>query len=199
MEQKIRNLKCLGCGAPISPDQKRCRYCKREIYISSFSSVLQQSEYDFERTRRFYKEREGQEDQPGLDHAEGMCYLRLSMYDEAYACFEKAIRKNFDDSETYFLAAIALLKGKNPFRLLKKEVDTAMTLVKDALSIEAAPIYYYFLAYLTYDYYGRKLLRAQVPWQTWLQKALEAGVSQGDREEFHKITHTKEPDAFRRG
>jgi pentatricopeptide repeat protein len=198
MEQKVKNLKCLGCGAPISAQQKRCRYCKREIYISSFSSVLQQSEYDFARLQRFYKESAGQEEQnPDLCNAQGMCYMRLGQYDKAYTMFEEAIRRNFDKSETYFLAAAALMQGKNPFKMMKKDVDRAITLLTDAASIENAPVYYYFLAYLTYDYYGRKFLRAKVPWQVWMQKAVESGLSTDETKELHTFLHTPQPDALK--
>lgn len=200
MEQKIKDLKCLGCGAPISMHQKRCRYCKREIYISSFSSVLEQSEYDFARLQRFYQESAGEgEGAPDLYNSQGMCYMRLGQYEKAYSSFEEAIRRNFDRSETYFLAAAALMQGRNPFKMLKKDVDRAITLVTDASSIENAPIYDYFLAYLTYDFYGRKYLRSKVPWQVYLQRAGENGVSVDEISELHAFLHTQQPPALKTG
>lgn len=198
MEQKIKNLRCLGCGAPISMSQKRCRYCKREIYISSFSSVLEQSDYEFERMRRFYKKTAGEQiEDPELDNSQGMCLMRLGWYEQAYEMFEKAIRKNFDRSETYFLAAAALMNGKNPFKMLKKDVDRAITLMTDAVSIENAPVYYYFLAYLTYDFYGRKYLRSKIPWQEYMQKAVESGINEGEIAELHSFLHTEQPNALK--
>ena len=54
-------------------------------------------------------------DNTELNNSIAMCYLKLKLYDKAQASFAKAIEDNFDNSETYFYAAISLLSGKKAF------------------------------------------------------------------------------------
>lgn len=52
-----------------------------------------------------------------------MCYLMLKLYDKALPAFEKAMEDNFDNSETFFYAAVCLLKGRKAFLLTRPEID----------------------------------------------------------------------------
>ena len=88
-----------------------------------------------------------------LNSSIAMCYLKLKLYDKALVAFEKAMEDNFDNSETFFYAAVCLLKGKKPFTYSRKIIDQVLEYINAALMIEERGLYYYFIAYIKYDYF----------------------------------------------
>ena len=60
-----------------------------------------------------------------LNRAAALCYMKLKMYDKASQAFEKAIEDNLDDADSYFFAAISLLKGKKAFLAKRPEIGRA--------------------------------------------------------------------------
>ncbi len=110
----------------------------------------------------------------------GMCYLKLKLYDKAVESFEKAIQDNFDNSETYFYAAVGLLKGKKAFMTPKAMIDKALEYLNAALMIENRGIYNYFSAYLKYDFYERKYLRISPSYKDELSTAYTNHVTNED-------------------
>ena len=63
---------------------------------------------------------------------------------------------DFDDSENYFYAAVCLLEGKKAIFIDKSTITQIETFINDAISIESKGVYYYFMAYIKFDYYKRK-------------------------------------------
>ena len=87
-------------------------------------------------------------DNTELNNSIAMCYLKLKLYDKAQAAFAKAIEDNFDNSETYFYAAISLLRGKKAFLAKRTDIDKIEEYIQAALMIEPKGIYYYLFAYI---------------------------------------------------
>lgn len=86
---------------------------------------------------KFYKEALADNpNNPQLNSSIGMCYLKLKLYDKALESFEKAIEDDFDNSETYFYAAVCLLKGRKAFLTPKADIDKALEYINAALMIE---------------------------------------------------------------
>ena len=125
-----------------------------------------------------------------------MCYLKLKMYDKALAAFEKAIEDYFDDSETYFYAAVCLLNGKKAFLNQRPTIDKVLEYINAALMIEPKGIYYYYLAYIKYDYFERKHFRTSPNYQEALQMAVDAGLSDYDIEQLFAILGVARPDCI---
>ena len=183
------NISCPGCGAPVSTDQQTCEFCGRPVVISTFNSVLSMSPLEVNKYANSYKKSLTEHpDDTALNTSIAICYLKLGMYDEAYAAFSKAIVDNFDNSETYFYAAACLLKGKKAFLHTRPEIDKMLELINAALMIEPRGIYYYFLAYIKYDYFKRKFLNTTPSYKDCLAKARAAGYSQLDVAEFYRVT-----------
>lgn len=135
-------------------------------------------------------------DEPGMNRSAAMCWLEMGLYDQAEKAFCRAIEKDYDNSETYFYAAACLLHGESPFVRSKREVERALEYMQGAVSLEGRGIYYYFMAYLVYEFYARKMLRSHVSWQAYLNEAQTAGVSYEDLNDLHELLHTKIPDFF---
>ena len=135
-------------------------------------------------------------DNQTLNMSIAFCYLKLKLYDKAIPCFEKAIEDNFDNSETYFYAAIALLKGKKAFLTPRPIIDKIEEYIQAAIMIEPKGIYHYFWAYIRYDHHFRKSYRMSPNYQELLMQAKQIGLSQTDVTELYSILGVERPSCL---
>ncbi len=133
-------------------------------------------------------------DNTEINNSIAMCYLKLKLYDKAQAAFEKAVESDFDNSETYFYAAVCLLKGKKAFLAQRSDIDKAVEYINAALMIEPRGIYYYFLAYIKYDFFERKYLNTTPNYRECVQMAYSIGTSDADKEMLFNILGVAVPN-----
>ena len=194
MAHQIIDLKCPGCGAPSSTGETVCRYCGRPVIISTFNSVYTMPMPEINKYAGAYRQALTENPENGeLNRSVAMCYLKLRLYDKALEAFAKAVETDFDNSETYFYAAISLLKGQRPFVMQRSVISQVEEYINAALMIEPKGIYYYFLSYVKYDYYFCKRLNSTPSYQEALQYALQAGLSVYDVEQLYAILGTPKP------
>ncbi|AWY98613.1 hypothetical protein [Blautia argi] len=62
--------------------------------------------------------------------------------------------------------------------------------------IENLGIYYYFWAYIKYDYYTKKFLNTSPTWQELILKAQEIGLSETDVEQLYLILGIDRPSCL---
>ncbi len=197
MSQQIIELTCPGCGSRVTTNQKECEWCHKPIIISTFNSVYNMPMPEINKYAGTYKKALSENpDDKELNNSIAMCYLKLKLYDKALQAFEKAMEDNFDNSETFFYAAVCLLKGKKPFVTLRPEIDKIEEYIQAALMIEPRGIYYYFLAYIKYDYFSRKFFKTSPTYQEALDMAEQAGYSQYDVEQLFGILGVEKPNGF---
>lgn len=197
MAHQIVELECPGCGKAITTSTRQCPQCFREIVISTFNSVSGMSPLEINKQANAY--RKAMINNPNnqtLNMSIAFCYLKLKLYDKAIPCFEKAIEDNFDNSETYFYAAIALLKGKKAFLTPRLVIDKIEEYIQAAIMIEPKGIYYYFWAYVRYDHHFRKSYRMSPNYQDLLAQAEQIGLSQTDVIELYNILEVQRPDVL---
>lgn len=197
MAHQIVELECPGCGKAITTSTQQCPQCFREIVISTFNSVSGMSPLEINKQANAY--RKAMINNPNnqtLNMSIAFCYLKLKLYDKAIPCFEKAIEDNFDNSETYFYAAIALLKGKKAFLSPRSVIDRIEEYIQAAIMIEPKGIYYYFWAYIRYDHHFRKSYRMTPNYQELLAQAKQIGLSQTDIIELYKILEVERPEVL---
>jgi tetratricopeptide (TPR) repeat protein len=194
MTPQVINLNCPGCGAPVSTSQKTCEYCSRPIVIASLADTLSMPPLELNKYANAYrKELAANPDNRELNMSIAFCYLRLKLYDKALPAFEKAIEDNFDNPETFFYTAVCLLKGQKAFVASRAVIDKAEEYINAALMIEPRGIYYYFRAYIKYDYFSRKFLKTSPTWQEALQEADAAGVTDGEKEQLFVTLGAERP------
>jgi len=194
MQQTV-NLNCPGCGAPVSTSQKQCVYCNRPIVITSFRTTQSFSLPELNKYASAY--RKGLAENPDnreLNMSIAFCYLKLKIYDKALAAFEKAIDDNFDNSETFFYTAVCLLKGQKAFVATRANIDKIEEYIHAALMIEPKGLYYFFQAYIKYDYFNRKYLNTTPTWEDALQDAKGVGVSAADIEQLFTLLGVELPE-----
>lgn len=194
MSHTVIELTCPGCGARVTTGQSECEWCHKPIVISTFNSVFSMPILEVNKYASTYRKAlEENPDSFDLNNSVAMCYLKLKLYDKALPAFERAIEDNFDNSETYFYAAICLLQGKKAFLQQRPTIDKIQEYINAALMIEPKGIYYYFLAYIKYDYFARKSFRTNPTYQELLQASVDAGLSQYDIEQLYAILSVPRP------
>ncbi len=197
MAQSVVELKCPGCGAPVSTDQQECQWCHSPINIATFNSVANMTMPELGKYSRSYQQAlTTHPDDATLNKSIALVYLKLKMYDKAAAAFAKAVEDNFDDSESYFYAACCLLNGKKAFLNNRQTIDQCTEYINAALMIEPKGIYHYFLAYIGYDYFARKHLRTSPTYLESLQAARSAGLSNHDIGQLYAILGVARPSSL---
>lgn len=194
MANQVVDMKCPGCGGRVEIAQNKCPYCKGVITISTFNSVYSMPLPMVNKFAGAYREAlvnvpESRE----LNNSLAMCYLKLKLYDKALISFEKAMEDNFDNSETFFYAAICLLAGKIAFLAQRSQIDKIEEYLNAATMIEPKGVYYYFWAYIKYDYFERKYYNTTPNYKQMLERAKSAGVSQFDIEQLFGIIGVSRP------
>lgn len=196
MSYKAERLVCPGCGFPIEPGMKECP-AGHPVSISTFNSVYDMPMPLVNRYANTYKKDlvDAPDDQE-LNHSLGICYLKLKLYDKALPAFEKAMEDNFDNSESFFYAAICLLQGKKAYLHQRPTIDKIIEYINAALMIEPKGIYYYFLAYIKYDYFARKFFKTSPTYQEALAMATDAGLSEFDITQLYGILGVARPECL---
>ena len=133
---------------------------------------------------------------PELNNSIAFCYLKLKLYEKAYKSFEQAIAENIDNSESYFYAAISLLKGKKAFFATREVIDQIEEYINAATMIEPKGIYYYFHAYIKYDYFFRKHYKTEPSYGDLLHEANSLGFSLDDSNTLFAILSVEKPQGF---
>ena len=93
----------------------------------------------------------------------------------------------YTSSETYFYAAICLLKGQKAFLTQRPIIDKIEEYLNAAIMIEPKGIYYFFWAYIKRDYYERKFFKTAPNSKELMKSALDAGLSQEDVKQLTEI------------
>lgn len=192
MSYQVIELNCPGCGARISAGQTTCEWCHRPVLVSTFNSVNDMPIPELAEVTANKNEGSVLSE----SKATAIRYLKLKKYDKAVECFDKAIEENFDDSEVYFYAAICCLNGKKAFVASRNVINQILEYINAAISIEPKGIYYYFEAYIKYDYFFRKHFNILPDYKECLNMAENVGVSPYDIDEFYSILNVERPSGI---
>jgi len=199
MSLDIVKIDCPGCGAPVNISQKTCIYCEKPVIISSFNSVYSMPLPEVNKYANTYnKLLVESSNNKAIYNSIAICYLKLKLYDKALLSFEKAIEDNFDNSETFFYAAICLLKGNKAFLAQRPTINKIEEYINAATMIEPLGVHYYFLAYIKYDYFHRKFLKTSPSYEEALQMAFDNGLTECDSEQLFTVLGVAKPEVFSR-
>lgn len=197
MGQQVIELNCPGCGARVNTGQKECEWCHKPIVISTFNSVYSMPMPEVNKYVGTYRKALSENpDNKELNKSIAICYLKLRILDKALTAFEKAIEENFDDSELYFYAAVCALGGKKAYLNQRPTIDKALEYINAALMIEPKGIYYYFLAYIKYDYFARKHFKTSPDYQECLALACDVRLSDYDIERLFTLLNVIRPEVM---
>lgn len=144
----------------------------------------------------------GSERDPKLNVSLGMFHLLKGGYEFAENYFRKVI-DDLDPSnpDAYFYYALAQLKGRKPFLLLRPDINR----IEESLNMAEAfaegdadklKTYYYFHAYIYLDYFKRKHQLTQVSYDRFLAKAVQCGLTAEDRKDLFEILKQPRPEGL---
>ncbi len=197
MAHQVVALNCPNCGDTIDTAQKTCRFCRQPVIISTFNSVYSMPAPLLNKYAGAYKQALAtQPDNRDLNLSIAMCYLKLRLFDKALGAFEKAMEDNFDNADAFFSAAICLLRGQKAFLAQRPQIDKIEEYINAAIMIEPKGIYFYFLAYIKYDYFSRKSFNTKPTYQDAYAEAQQKGLSQFDVEQLYAILGVSKPDCI---
>lgn len=169
---KVQYYECPGCGASVNPNTKECQYCGNPVIIKTIDTInkftpLQLNKYALSYRKQLVVDPSDRE----LNRSMGLCFLKLKLYDKANEAFQRAITDNFEDANSYFYAAVGLLRGKKAFVTPRPDIDKAIEYLNAANMIAPDANYYALLAYIKKDYFQRKYLRITPNWEEELKSA----------------------------
>ena len=197
MSTTVSQFTCPACGAPVDISAKKCDFCQGPVIISTFRSVYDMPLENINKyTAAYKKELVTTPDNPEVNISIAMCYLKLKLYSKALQSFENAIAENIDNPEAFFYAAISLLNGKKAFLASRDKIDKIEEYVNAAIAIEPRGVFYYFLAYIKYDYYFRKHFKTDPSYGKLLHEANKVGYSDNDTQLLFNILGVDKPQDF---
>lgn len=188
MVTRVVDVRCPGCGSAWSTNQQFCQYCGRQVLITSMSGLISLEARDLKKHVRTYEDAldEGADD-PGVHMSLGMCLLKLGLRDKALSHFEEALLDDIENSDTYFYAAVASLRGKKPFLVPLADVRRAEEYLTAALRLEERGIYFYLYGYIRFDYYERKSLNVEPSFEYFLTQSVACGVTDLDIQSLFEL------------
>ncbi len=185
MAIEVVNLRCPNCGAPISMDTEICEYCDSPVVVHTINNI----------TPSFPGEQKTQSSEP-INHnnlSSAFSLLKAKLYDEALSSYEVAIRDNYNNSDAYFYAAIASLKGKRAFLVSRPSIERAEKYLQTAIKIDPKGIYYYLWAYIRFDHHFKKFYKASPNYKELLSQATKSKLSPADVKELYDILDVERP------
>ena len=186
-------LVCPNCDSTLERTTKKCDYCHQPVIVDSFSLSRMQDDQVKKYIKSYNKMlAEGKGTSGEMENYMAMCFLRLHQYDKALEHFDKALDESFDDSETYFMNAVCLLRGKKPFLAQRADINKAVSYLETACEIDEKPIYRQMLGYIKQDYFDRKYLNVSPSTEEEYARAEELGLSDGDIDTLVTLLNNKE-------
>lgn len=194
MPIEIVTMRCPTCGGEIDLEEECCSWCFNKIQITTYEEVEKMTPIEVRKHMDSYNEvLQEAPDNKVVNTSAGLCFLKLKQYDMAHAAFVKAMEHNYDNAEVYYYGAIALLQGKMPFLHMRPTIDKALSYLDTATMIDPKGIYYYFMAYIKYDYFKRKFLNTTPDYNQLFAQARQAGITQDEVSQLYSLLNTQRP------
>jgi hypothetical protein len=120
-------------------------------------------------------------------------HLRLGLHVKALEDFRLAMNAGAKSPDLYYLSAVAMLDGRKAFLAPLARIREAEDMIHAALKLEDRGVFHYVLAYLGFDYYERKSLKAPTPWPASLARAWNLGVTQDEIDSLFELLSVNDP------
>lgn len=183
---------CYGCGATVHKNDRLCKFCGNPVLITTFNSIKSMNNALINKYIDSYNKSKA--DNINSHAALAFCYLRIKNYDKANIHFDESLNFDLDNHELFFYAAICKLNGKKAFLAPRDKIDKAIEYLQAAITLSPSPVYYYFLAYLKYDFFNRKCYKINPDYKEEKNNALIKGISDNDIENFYELLCVEKPD-----
>ena len=192
---KVLAFNCPGCKQPVSTDQVKCRFCKRQIVIQRISDIQAMPAAEMSNYMNTYKSIVAENPaHKGLNGALAVCYINMKMYDKALDVFNKIMDDNVDNPDMFFNTAVCHLRGKKPFQCQRSDIDAAIKYVNAANSLQPNAMNHLLLSYIKQDYFERKYLQVSPSWRDELEAAESYGANEATVKELGAALNVQLPE-----
>lgn len=172
------SIKCHACGKSLQKeagDTYKCSKCGESFCSDHFSLELKLCSNCRDEANRL---------------------LHSRMFDEARAYYAKAIANGTTDPDAYYYAAICLLKGNRPFIQQRATIDAIVNYMNKAITLKNKAIYYYFLAYIKYDYFKKKYLNISPDYSANYKTAVLKGLTTSEVLKMYSLIGVERPSCL---
>ncbi len=122
--------------------------------------------------------------------------LKAKDFATALSYFKSAIDADASDPDVYYYAAVCLLNGNKAFVQQRSTIDTIVNYVNTAIKKQPKGIYFYFLAYIHYDYFERKYLNVDINYKDYFKIAAQKGVTNAAAQEMYSLIGVARPSCL---
>ena len=169
---------CYSCGAIAQLEVKVCSYCRNPVRVTSFESITNLSPVSLNKYVASYNAVLAKDPgNPDSSVALAFCLLRLRLYDNASQAFGKVFQANVSEPDTFFYAAICLLRGRKAFLAKREDINQALNYLDAAKQLKTDPSYYLLAAYIKSDFFARKGYNVTPSFMEELTEAKRCGLS----------------------
>lgn len=123
-------------------------------------------------------------------------FIKAGMYSQAQSILEQLIIENPSDDNIYFYLAVCLLGGKRPFLLQKNVIEQVLSYLEAAVAFSPKAVYYYFIAYIKYDFYSLKFLRISPDYRELYNIAVNHGISEEEKQSLFALLKVQRPEGL---
>ncbi len=177
---------CAKCGAPIPAARKsifQCQKCGRYFcyeHMNTSTHTCDECRLNLRRTSL-------------LSHINMM---KTRQYGSALQHFEKEINEGTATDEIYYYAAICLLNGKKAFLQERSTIVKVLNYITNAIQSSPKGIYYYYMAYIKYDFFERKSYGITPNYKEALRMAYLMGVTENEKTEMYALLSVSRPSCL---
>lgn len=122
--------------------------------------------------------------------------VKTRQYSVALQHFESEISLGTTNDEIYYYAAICLLNGKKAFLQDSSTVTKALKYISAAIQNSPKGKYYYYMAYLKYDFFERKSYDLTPNYREALRMANLMGISESEKSELFALLSVPRPSCL---
>ncbi|MBQ6895321.1 MAG: TIR domain-containing protein [Clostridia bacterium] len=123
-------------------------------------------------------------------------FIKSGLYSQAQNLLQQSLLSDPSNDKVYFYLAVCILNGKRPFLLQKNIIEQAISYLTGAVSMNPDPLYYYFIAYLKYDFYSLKFLRTDPDYTSFYNMAYNHGITNEQIHNLFSLLKAEKPAIF---
>lgn len=156
---------CPQCGAPASPTERKCGYCKAEFFVTSIAYLSRFDKNGLSKYLAHFKKltKENPDNGEGWLGL-GLCYLQSGLFPMAQNCFARAIEVAPELPQPYYYFALSRVSGRRLMTISMNEIREIEKYVAVAIQLDSnSAMFKLLLACVKRDYYETNGLRIPPP------------------------------------
>lgn len=195
----METTECPQCGAPASPTERKCGYCKAEFFVTSIAYLSSFDRNGLSKYLAHFKKLTKENPDSGEGWLGlGLCYLQSGLFPMAQSCFVKAIEVAPELPQPYYYFALSRISGRRLMSMTLNEVREVEKYLATAMQLDGeTPLFKLLLAVIKGDYYEVNGLMVHPPAaETLLQEINGAQINRGEIDRLRQCVLIRDDNFF---